>query len=190
MITLEQLTFGYYSEKKLFHNLNLEFKTGNIYGLLGKNGAGKTTLLKLICGLLFPQQGSCTVKGFPAQGRNPEFLNDIFLITEEFYLPAITIRTYQQIYAPFYPGFNQERFRENLKEFELNPQALLTTLSYGQKKKFLLAFGLATDCACFILDEPTNGLDIPSKRQFRRLLAASLDPDRMFIISTHQVRDL
>lgn len=190
MINIEKLSFGYRPEKKLFHNLDLQFKTGSIYGLLGKNGAGKTTLLKLICGLLFPQEGACTIKGFPAQERNPEFLHDIFLIAEEFYLPALTINMYEKIYAPFYPGFNHEKFAENLKEFELNTNATLTTLSYGQKKKFLLAFGLATACNCFILDEPSNGLDIPSKRQLRRLLAASLEPHRMFIISTHQVRDL
>jgi ABC-2 type transport system ATP-binding protein len=190
MIQLEQLSFGYRKDKRLFKQLNLQFKPGNIYGLLGKNGAGKTTLLKLMCGLLFPEQGTCTVNGYPAEARNPHSLQDIFLVTEEFYLPPLSIKHYCKIYAPFYPGFNHDRLLEYLKEFELPADGLLTTLSYGQKKKFLLAFGLATSCAYVILDEPSNGLDIPSKRQFRRLLAASLEPHRMYIISTHQVRDL
>ncbi|MDP4228259.1 MAG: ABC transporter ATP-binding protein, partial [Bacteroidota bacterium] len=64
------------------------------------------------------------------------------------------------------------------------------TLSYGQKKKFLVGFGLATQARILLMDEPTNGLDIPSKSQFRRIIASSVNEDRCFIISTHQVRDL
>src|SRR5690606_36008357 len=66
----------------------------------------------------------------------------------------------------------------------------LTTLSYGQKKKFVLSFGLASGARLLVLDEPTNGLDIPSKGQFRRLIAESLTDERLFIISTHQVQDV
>ncbi len=63
-------------------------------------------------------------------------------------------------------------------------------MSYGQKKKVLIAFALATNTDVLLMDEPTNGLDIPSKGQFRRVVSAALHPDRLLLISTHQVRDL
>lgn len=190
MIKMKGLSFSYAKSNKLFPSLDLELPDGSIYGLLGKNGAGKTTLLKLITGLLFPQGGECEVMGCQPSKRWPRFLEEIYLIPEEFFVPSVTAKEYERLYAPFYPRFDQEYFRKYLDEFSLNLKQKLSALSYGQKKKFLLAFGLATNCRLFILDEPTNGLDIPAKSQFRKLLATALTEDRSFIISTHQVRDM
>ena len=117
-------------------------------------------------------------------------LEDLYLIPEEFFLPSVNIRVYERIYGPFYPRFDGGALAEYVKEFDLDVHKKLTELSYGQKKKFLLAFGLATNCRLFLLDEPTNGLDIPSKSQFRRILASALTDDRIILISTHQVRDM
>lgn len=188
-IEIKNLSFGY-TKERLFSNLDLTLESGNIYGLLGKNGAGKTSLLKLICGLRFPEAGSCSVLGWEPQDRPAALLEDIYFIPEEFYAPAINAELYQQIYAPFYPRFSPEAFREYLREFDLRGAKKLSEFSYGQKKKFLLAFGLATRCRLLLLDEPTNGLDIPSKSQFRKLLARAGEKDRIILISTHQVRDM
>ena len=105
-------------------------------------------------------------------------------------MPDISIQQYSHLTAVFYPQFNYDELTTYLKEFELDPAAKLSKLSYGQKKKFLIAFGLATNARLLILDEPTNGLDIPSKSQFRKLMANSLNEKRIIVISTHQVRDL
>lgn len=190
MIQIKNLSFGYKKNKYLFDDLSLHIPMGNIYGLLGRNGAGKTTLLKQITGLLFPQKGECYVFDKPARERLPEVLNDIYFIPEEFQLPSVTMNTFTKLHSPFYPKFDLELLNKYLNEFEINDNSKLTSLSYGQKKKFLIAFGLATRTRILILDEPTNGLDIPSKSQFRRIIASSMDEDRSIIISTHQVRDL
>lgn len=190
MIEIKHLTFGYKKDKVLFDDLSLTLPLGNIYGLLGKNGAGKTTLLKQIAGLLYPHQGECLVMGQPSRYRQPEILQDIFIIPEEFTMPSETIVAYTKLYAPFYPKFDEKVFSNYLNEFGLAADRKLTTLSYGQKKKFLVGFGLATQARIMLMDEPTNGLDIPSKSQFRRIIASSVNEDRCFIISTHQVRDL
>lgn len=190
MIKMTDLTFAYKNKLPLFSGLNLKISDGNIYGLLGKNGAGKTTLLKIICGLLFPQKGTCSVLTFTPSKRVPEMLQEIYFIPEEIYTPPLKISEYLKLYAPFYSRFDQQSFDQYIKTFELPRNDRLTSLSYGQKKKFLVAFGLATNCRLLILDEPTNGLDIPSKSQFRKLLAASMSEDRIIIISTHQVRDI
>ncbi|WP_420581556.1 ATP-binding cassette domain-containing protein [Reichenbachiella sp.] len=190
MVQIENVSFGYSSKPRLFEGLSVSLPLGNIYGLLGKNGAGKSSLLKLIAGLLFPKEGSLHVGGLSPWDRRPEFLSEIYLVTEEFEVPAMGMKRFVDLYSPFYPRFNHELLREYLNEFSLPTDEKLTSLSYGQKKKFLLSFGLATDCHLLILDEPTNGLDIPSKSQFRKVVASAIHEERSFIISTHQARDM
>lgn len=190
MVALKDIHFKYKKKKPLFEHLNLILEPGFIYGLLGKNGAGKSSLLKHISGLLYPDSGQCTVFGFDATARKPEMLQDIYLIPEEFSLPPISLRTYVKTNAVFYSRFSYNQLQAYLAEFELPEDAKLSTLSYGQKKKFLIAFGLATNARLLIMDEPTNGLDIPSKSQFRRIMVSALDEEKVIVISTHQVRDL
>ena len=190
MIDIKQLTFSYSKKDPLFEELNLELSYGNIYGLLGKNGAGKTSLLKLIAGLIFPSKGTISFDGFSPSERDPRSLREMYFITEVFQLPKWSIRRYLKFYAPFYPRFDDSFFNQMADAFGLPLDRKLTKLSYGQQKKFLLAFGLATNCRLLILDEPTNGLDIPSKKHFRKLLARAINEERSFIISTHQARDM
>lgn len=190
MIKINNLNFAYKNKPPLFEQLNLTMSDGNIYGLLGKNGAGKTTLLKILCGLLFPQTGDCTVLGCKPEQRNVAMLREIYFIPEEFYTPPLKISEYIFLYAPFYPNFDRRAFERYIETFELPLNDRLTSLSYGQKKKLLIAFGLAANTHILILDEPTNGLDIPSKSQFRKLLTGVVDENRIIIISTHQVRDI
>jgi ABC-2 type transport system ATP-binding protein len=190
MIQIQNLSFGYSRRSPLFQDLHLTLQRGHIYGLLGKNGAGKSTLLKNITGLVFPWKGSCQVNGFEASRRNPAMLEDLFLIPEEIYMPSLTAVQFVANTAPFYPLFNETEFYKYLSEFDVPEQAILNKLSFGQQKKAMIAFGLATNTGLLVMDEPTNGLDIPSKVQFRRILASALTENRCMIISTHQVRDL
>ncbi|OJV16454.1 MAG: ABC transporter ATP-binding protein [Dyadobacter sp. 50-39] len=190
MIHLNQVSFGYGKRKKLFENLDLHLDAGHIYGLLGKNGAGKSSLLRNMAGLLFPTDGRIEVAGFEPRKRQPAFLQDIFFLPEEIYLPPVTVDKYLSLMAPFYPKFDEQLFRAYIAELDIPEGNKLTGMSYGQKKKVLIAFALATNTRVLIMDEPTNGLDIPSKSQFRRLVSSALDKHRLILISTHQVRDL
>ena len=190
MIKIENLTFSYSKKQKLFDHLNLDLPSGNIYGLLGKNGAGKSTLLKIITGLLFPKSGKLNVVGYTPKNRYPQFLSEIYLITEEFYVPSVNMQRFVKLYSPFYPRFDHSSFNKYISEFNLPEDQKLSEMSFGQRKNFLLSFGLATECKLLILDEPTNGLDIPSKSLFRKIVANAINDDRSFIVSTHQVRDM
>jgi len=184
------VSFGYSSKKLLFENLSIKLHPGSIYGLLGKNGAGKSSLLRNIAGLLFPTAGKIEVDGYEPRKRQPSFLQDFFLIPEEIHLPSVTVEMYIKTLSPFYPRFDEKQFRDYLKEFDIPEGNKITDLSYGQKKKVLISFGLATNTKHLIMDEPTNGLDIPSKSQFRKVVSSALDAHRVILISTHQVRDL
>jgi ABC-2 type transport system ATP-binding protein len=147
-------------------------------------------LLKIIAGLVFPKSGECRVNGHDAALRIPEALEDIFFLPEEFELPPVKIERYVYLNAPFYSRFDYGMFEGLVKEFELDKGKKISQFSYGQKKKFLIAFGLATKARMLLMDEPTNGLDIPSKSQFRKVIASSMQDDQIIVISTHQVRDL
>lgn len=190
MIRINELKFGYNSHRPIFDGLNLTLENGQIYGLLGRNGAGKTTLLKLISGLLFPNSGKCMVMAYEPRLRQPGLLEQVFFLPEEFDLPNVTMAEYAKVYAPFYPKFSQDQLTNYLKRLEVPLDHRLNTMSFGQKKKAYIAFALATNTRLLIMDEPTNGLDIPSKSVFRSLIAEISTGETTVIISTHQVRDL
>jgi ABC-2 type transport system ATP-binding protein len=190
MIEVSNLTFGYSKKATLFKNLNLTLAAGHIYGLLGKNGAGKSTLLKNLAGLVYPQEGSCVMNGYQASKRLPAFLQELFFIPEEMHMPALTAHQFMESTGHFYPRFSADQFHKMLSQFEVPLDKQLSKMSFGQQKKAMISFGLATNTSFLIMDEPTNGLDIPSKVQFRKIIVNSLTDDRCIIISTHQVRDL
>jgi ABC-2 type transport system ATP-binding protein len=190
MIKIKNLSFHYKKSAPLFSNFGLELENGRIVGLLGKNGAGKSTLLNLVAGLIQPVSGAVSVNGFAPFDRKPTFLADVYMVQEEFAFPGVSIETYVKAFSPMYPGFDHQKLKTIFGEFELSEKSNLNKLSHGQRKKFLIAFALATNCKMLILDEPTNGLDIPSKSQFRKILVSSVTDEQLVIISTHQVKDI
>jgi ABC-2 type transport system ATP-binding protein len=191
MIEIKNLCFGYKKSKNVLENVNLNLKKGCIHGLFGKNGVGKTTLLKLISGLQFPDKGEVKVGEFTPSERKVAFLADMFFMSEELYDSHLTIEKYVKINSVFYPNFSQQDFEAYLKDFEIeDTKQNLHKLSYGTKKKVFISFGLACHCKLILLDEPTNGLDIPSKSQFRKVILRAMSDETCVVISTHQVRDL
>ena len=189
MISINNLHFSY-RKKVVFNGLNLSLVQGHIYGLLGKNGTGKSTLLRLVAGMLEPRQGSALVLGHTPFKRRPDFLQEVFMIPEELYLPNVSVARFVDCNAGFYPKFSHEQFAGYLKELEVPQNNKLQGMSYGQKKKLLISFGLACNTSLLLMDEPTNGLDIMSKSQFRKIMARVISPEKCIVISTHQVKDL
>ena len=200
MITINNLDFSY-KNVAVFKNISLEFKEGNVYGLLGENGVGKTTLLKIISGLQFPKNGTCTVDDFIPSERNPYFLQNIFYLPEEVITEDTTPEKFINKLGVFYPRYDHSYFLNLMKELEVDANKKFNAMSYGQKKKSLLACALSLRTDYLLLDEPTNGLDIPSKALFRKvILQHSTDANEnstdainrvpTIIISTHQVKDV
>lgn len=189
MIKINDLHYQYGRKIKVFDSLNLIIPKGHIVGLLGKNGVGKSTLLRCICGLLHPQKGSIHVGEILAGERRPSLLSNLFLLPEDLYVPDIKPMEYAGTYGRFYPKFSFESFHSYTKEFEIPMQYRMGEMSYGQKKKTMIAFGLACHTDIIIMDEPTNGLDITSKSKFRKLVSQAIQPTNLIIISTHQIKD-
>ena len=191
MLSFSNVSFTYSRRgKEVLSGLSLDFEENGIYGILGKNGTGKSTMLYLAAGLLRPKGGNVTAEGVPTQSRRPETLRELFLVPEEFDLPEVSLRTYVQLNAPFYPTFREDILARCLKSFELGDDLNIGRLSMGQKKKVYISFALAAGTKYLLMDEPTNGLDIPSKKVFREVIAREMTEERVMIISTHQVRDV
>ena len=191
MITVENLSFLYRKSKRaVLHDFSLSLEMGRVYGLLGKNGAGKSTLLYLMSGLLTPKSGKVVYHDVDVRRRLPITLQDMFLVPEEFDLPPVSLISYIELNSPFYPRFSKEDMVKYLHYFEMDINIDLGALSMGQKKKVFMSFALATNTSLLLMDEPTNGLDIPGKSQFRKFIASGMTDDKTILISTHQVRDI
>lgn len=191
MIVIDHISFRYKkSKQKQFDDFSLTLAKGRVYGLLGKNGVGKSTLLFLMAGLLAPRKGEVRLDGTNVNRRLPATLREIFLVPEEFELPAVSLKRYIELNAPFYPHFDEEKLRKYLCDFDMDMELNLGGLSMGQKKKVLISFALASGTSLLLMDEPTNGLDIPAKSQFRKIIASGMNDNKTIVISTHQVRDI
>ncbi|MGM9674766.1 MAG: ATP-binding cassette domain-containing protein [Bacteroidaceae bacterium] len=190
MIRFENVNFCYNRSHQVLHDFSLELTDGGIYGLLGKNGTGKSTMLYLIMGLLHPQKGRVTVDGTDTALRDPNLLADMFIVPEEYNLPHVSLKQYVDSIAPLYPNFSTDLLERCLRDFEMDAQIHLGNLSMGQKKKVYMCIALAAGTRYLLMDEPTNGLDILSKSQFRKVVISGMTPDKTILISTHQVHDV
>jgi len=189
MIKTNDLNYGYYKYMPVLKKISLNLPEGHIYGLLGKNGVGKSTLLKVLSGALLGE-GEISVGGFDPRERKGEMQEQIRLVPENEALYENTIDEIAAITAPLYPTFNQELLDSALNEFEVPRDKKLTKMSLGQQKKALISLSLACNTPYLFMDEPTNGMDIPSKSSFRRIVASSIADNSTVLISTHQIDDL
>jgi len=190
MISIQNISFSYAKKKSVLSEANLEVQ-GGIIGLFGKNGTGKSTLLYLLQGLLKPKDGTVSVLGQDPFRRSASLLASVYLLPEQFTVsPKMSLETYVNMMAPFYPSFDMEAMEELYPQVKLEKTMKLGELSMGMQKMFLIAFGLSTRCKILLFDEPTNGLDIPNKMLFRKLLIKNSDPAQTILISTHQVKDI
>jgi len=159
MIKIENISYGYKPKQPIFSDISLKVGSG-IYGLLGENGVGKTTLIHLICGLLFPWKGECSIDNSNSARH-----------------------------SVFYPRFSRKDFEQNLEELHIDGKQKLSAVSYGQQKKAMLAYALALHTPLTLLDEPTNGLDITSRQALKRIISRTVDDESTLFISTHQAHD-
>ncbi|SIQ40323.1 ABC-2 type transport system ATP-binding protein [Alkalispirochaeta americana] len=189
-LEMEGVRFAYSRKRPLFQDLDFTLPAGGVVGLLGRNGAGKTTLLKLGMGLLFPREGRVSLFGSPAGRRRPAILSRLVFIPEQIAPPPVTLVQYFHLQSGYYPAFDPARAETWAEQFEIPLDQALPSLSYGQQKKALLVTALACGPDLVILDEPTNGLDIPSKRVFRQLISQATQEGCSVVVSTHQVQDV
>ncbi len=189
IIDINALGFAY-NQQAIYQSFDAHIEHAGIYGLFGRNGSGKSTLLKLLSGLLTPTNGTINVLGYTPRERLPDFLASIYILPEEFHLPDLTPKVLGKTHHHFYPNFSVELFGDYLQKLEVPDDKRFSQMSLGQKKKSAIAFALATRTPVLLMDEPTNGLDIVSREQFKDLMSTPEQAERTVLISTHQAHDL
>ena len=189
MIETRNLNYGYNKSQNVLKDINLQMPEGHIYGILGKNGVGKSTLLKILSGSLLTK-GDYTIDGVSPRLRKSSLQEKIRLVPENEAIPNCKIEELGPIMQNLYPTFDKGIFEQAMTELEVPRQHNLTHMSLGQQKKALIALSLACNTPYLFMDEPTNGMDIPSKSSFRRLIASVANESKTVLISTHQVDDL
>ncbi|WP_161971789.1 ABC transporter ATP-binding protein [Algoriphagus kandeliae] len=191
MVLIQNLHFSYPKKPTLFKGLTMNLEKGKVIGLLGKNGAGKSTLMRLMAGLLKPNAGTVVFEGKHSFDRDPDFLDQMIFVSEQISVPEfLKVKDYVGVYRDFYSRFDDVRLENLLAEFQISTEEKISNMSYGQQKKLQLAISLSVGAKLILLDEPTNGLDIPSKSSFKKVVSASLEEDQILVISTHQVQDI
>lgn len=189
MITIDNLAFSY-GKTPVLNNITMTLEEGHVYGLLGENGVGKTTLLTLLCGLKKLQSGTIETDGMNPYDRDPAFLQNQYYLPDEVTPYNQSAKRFAEFNGKFWPNFDMDKFLQIMSEFENEPSKKMNKMSCGQLKKTYISFALACGAKHLFMDEPTNGLDIPSKAQFRKAVMKYTTDDSIVVISTHQVRDL
>jgi len=189
MIKIKKLGFSY-GDNVVLKDISMELEEGRIYGLLGENGVGKTTLLTLLAGLKDVCEGSIEVDGQTPFDRKPSFLSNIYYLPDEVPAPRRKAIDYASDHGQYWSEFSIDKFSEIMTVFDNDQNQRMDQMSYGQLKKTFISFALACNTKYLFMDEPTNGLDIPSKAQFRKAVSKYTSDDSTLLISTHQARDL
>lgn len=173
-------------------NVSFSIKPGEIMGFIGRNGAGKTTTLKCIMNLLHYESGS--IKAFETDMTDNELENKQrigFALSELNYHPNRTIKQLMNVTKRFYKNFDEKKFEEVCKLFNLDVNKKLEELSSGMRVKYSVAIALSHKAELLILDEPTSGLDPVSREEvldiFREIVKSG---DRAILFSTHITSDL
>ena len=170
---------------------SLALEPGTMMGLLGPNGAGKTTLIKAILGLVRLDGGTMSFQGQDLGQRGPELRRRIAYVADEpKFAPGARLSTLKEVYAPFYPDFDEVRWQGLMADFGLDPRKKAKELSLGQRTRFALTLALARDWDLLVLDEPTTGLDPVFRRELIQRFSERLDDRRAILFSTHITSDL
>jgi len=173
-------------------NLDLNVRSGSIYGFLGPNGSGKTTTMRLALGLLRPLSGRITLLGDEIPANAPRVLARVGYVPEQPHLdPTLTVRESLRFQAAFYATWDWPRAEQLLRQFDLEERNTFGRLSKGQKGKLMTLLALAQRPELLVLDEPTDGLDPVVRRD---VLSALLDyvsqHQATVFISSHLVHEL
>ena len=191
MVELKNVSFGYNPNKNVIEDLSLNLEEGRFYGLLGKNGTGKTTLMKIISGILFAKEGYVNIDGNNPGDRKLETLQEIFMMPADFTFPKMSLEKCVSLYSSFYPKFNKDILDDCIENFEINKNIKsIDKLSLGEKHKIAVSLAISFGTKLILFDEAANGMDIPTRKMFRKMLMKHIREDQTVVLSTHVVQDI
>lgn len=191
ILKIENLTKSF-GQKKVLENFNLILEKGKVYGLLGKNGEGKTTLVRIIMGAIPSDKGEICYKNKKVNFNDNSYKKEIGFIAEEsIFYSWMSIKELLDFNASFYPTWNTKKVEDYLQRFSLDKKTRIRHLSRGMKLKLGLIVTLASEPEILILDDPTSGLDVPTRHDFLKEIIGELsEAGTTILFCTHMVHEI
>lgn len=191
ILTIKNLSKSF-GRKIVLNNLNMNLEKGKVYGLLGKNGAGKTTLIRMIMGIIPQDSGEIAYRGQALKFSDTGLKKEIGFIPEDsIFFSWMTLKELLNFNASFYPTWNQARAEDYLTRFSLDNKVKIKNMSRGMKLKVGLIVALAAEPKFLILDDPTSGLDVPTRQDFMKdIIGEILAGGTTILFSSHLVHEL
>ncbi|GAB4074165.1 ABC transporter ATP-binding protein [Barrientosiimonas marina] len=180
-----------YKNKKVLDDLSFTLTEPKIIGLLGRNGAGKTTFMEILAGHILASEGAIRING-ANPFDNQRLTESICLIQETNNFKAeLKVKNVLQIYAYFYPTWDQALADELIRKYQLDPDAKVKALSKGMASALGIIVGLASKAPITIFDEPYIGLDAAARKTFYDQLLDEYESEkRTIILSTHLIDEV
>ncbi len=181
-----------FGRKQVFENLSLTLEKGKVYGLLGRNGEGKTTLIRIIMGVIPADGGEMFYHGQAIGFGDATYKRDVGYIPEDpFFYGEMKVGELLNFNAAFYARWDIRRAEDYLRMFAIDSRARIKTLSRGMKLKLGFLVALAAGPELLILDDPTSGIDVPTRHDFLQDIIRELaDAGTTVLFSTHMVHEL
>jgi len=181
-----------FGRRAVLRSVGLTLEPGKVYGFLGRNGEGKTTLIRTIMGVIPHDAGVITFKGLPVSFNAAAYKKEIGYIPEDaFFYGWMTVGGLLEFNSHFFPKWDAGKAADDMKRFALDPAAKIRTLSRGQQLKLAFVAALASRPELLILDDPTSGLDVPTRRDFLREVIRELAAGGTAVLfATHLVHEL
>lgn len=181
-----------FGRHRVLRGFDLAIESGRVHGLLGRNGEGKTTLARILMGVIPSDGGNVYFKGRRITFRDRAYKREFGYVPEDpFFYEGMTVQGILDFNARFYPRWDRKKAAADLERFALDPKAGIRTLSRGMKLKLELALALAAAPEFLILDDPTSGLDVPTRQEFLRDIIRELAASGTTILfATHLVHEL
>jgi ABC-2 type transport system ATP-binding protein len=181
-----------FGPKRVLEDFNMSLEKGKVYGLLGVNGAGKTTLIRIIMGAIPKDSGEVVYKANRLKYNDTTYKREIGFIAEEsVFFSWMTVQQLLKFNSSFYSTWNTAKVNSYLDRLDLSKKAKIKNMSRGMKLKLGLIVALGSEPEMLILDDPTSGLDVPTRHEFLKgILQEILGTGTTILFASHMVHEL
>lgn len=191
IIHIQHLNFKHKEEAILLSDCSVAFDTSKVYAILGESSESKTTLFNLISGLAFAKSGKIEVNGYAPAKRKTHMLQNLFYVPAIIQVPAVSVETFELTYSFYYPNFNESAFYSYLNDFMIDSQTKnIDEMSALQKRKLMIAFGLATNAKIVLMDQPTIDFDDSSLLILKTLLQKPVQKKKCILLNANNLHQL
>lgn len=177
-----------YGTKVVLDNISLTLESGTIVGLLGPNGCGKTSLIKIMAGIINDFEGKVLIDGI---APNEYTKSIVSYLPEKTYLAEnIKAKDALKFFEDFYTDFDRKKAEEMFKQFKLDPEQKIKSMSKGMQEKVQLILVMSRNSKVYLLDEPLGGLDPASRKAMLDIILNNYSEDAVVLLSTHLINDV